>query len=90
MGSCDSSIDDVADELAILSQLIIFYSRIGIELEISIERARHKFALSYSELVEYVKNVVSFKDQYLDWCPNYFDTEEVMELMHIIHFESAR
>ena len=62
---------------------------IDIEIEIMVERGTHRFALGHSELVEYVENVVSLRDHYPDWCPNYFDTEEVVELMQVFHFEPA-
>ena len=60
--------------------MLMQYRRIG-----SLMGTRRSFnkKASHPKLLEQVENVLPFRDQYPDWCPNYFDTEEVMEHMHI-------
>ena len=64
--------------MAILSGVAHGRARVDIYPEVSIERSGYRFALGESELVEQVEDVVPLGDQYPDWCPNYFDAEEVM------------
>ena len=64
-------IDEAIDQLTILRQFVLFFSRVGIEFEISIERGSDGITPCHPKLEDYVEDIVSLGDHDDIKSPNY-------------------